>query len=204
MFKDKENTKNTENKNEEFEEASREKKEQENLDSKEENAEKEEIKEKVKAESNSKEKELEEENKKLKDSLMRTLAELENTRRIAGEEKEKTAKFAIGKFAEDLIPVMEDFYLAFKNSENKENANEIFFDGVKLTHNELKKVFERNGLVRIFPVGEVFNPELHNAISQIESDKEEGTIVDVMQAGYTIKGRLLRPALVIVSKGKKE
>ena len=201
MFKDKENK---ENKNEEFEEASREKKEQENLNSKEENAEKEEIKEKVKAESNSKEKELEEENKKLKDSLMRTLAELENTRRIAGEEKEKTAKFAIGKFAEDLIPVMEDFYLAFKNSENKENANEIFFDGVKLTHNELKKVFERNGLVRIFPVGEVFNPELHNAISQIESDKEEGTIVDVMQAGYTIKGRLLRPALVIVSKGKKE
>ena len=201
MFKDKENK---ENKNEEFEEASREKKEQENLNSKEENAEKEEIKEKVKAESNSKEKELEEENKKLKDSLMRTLAELENTRRIAGEEKEKTAKFAIGKFAEDLIPVMEDFYLAFKNSENKENANEIFFDGIKLTHNELKKVFERNGLVRIFPVGEVFNPELHNAISQIESDKEEGTIVDVMQAGYTIKGRLLRPALVIVSKGKKE
>ena len=201
MFKDKENK---ENKNEEFEEASREKKEQENLNSKEENAEKEEIKEKVKAESNSKEKELEEENKKLKDTLMRTLAELENTRRIAGEEKEKTAKFAIGKFAEDLIPVMEDFYLAFKNSENKENANEIFFDGVKLTHNELKKVFERNGLVRIFPVGEVFNPELHNAISQIESDKEEGTIVDVMQAGYTIKGRLLRPALVIVSKGKKE
>ena len=201
MFKDKENK---ENKNEEFEEASREKKEQENLNSKEENAEKEEIKEKVKAESNSKEKELEEENKKLKDSLMRTLAELENTRRIAGEEKEKTAKFAIGKFAEDLIPVMEDFYLAFKNSENKENANEIFFDGVKLTHNELKKVFERNGLVRIFPVDEVFNPELHNAISQIESDKEEGTIVDVMQAGYTIKGRLLRPALVIVSKGKKE
>ena len=201
MFKDKENK---ENKNEEFEEASREKKEQENLNSKEENAEKEEIKEKVKAESNSKEKELEEENKKLKDSLMRTLAELENTRRIAGEEKEKTAKFAIGKFAEDLIPVMEDFYLAFKNSENKENANEIFFDGIKLTHNELKKVFERNGLVRIFPVDEVFNPELHNAISQIESDKEEGTIVDVMQAGYTIKGRLLRPALVIVSKGKKE
>lgn len=201
MFKD------NKNKNEEFEEASRGKKEQKELNNqeekKEEKEEKEEKKE-AKQEENSREKQLEEENKKLKDSLMRTLAELENTRRIAGEEKEKTAKFAIGKFAEDLIPVMEDFYLAFKNSENKENANEIFFDGIKLTHNELKKVFERNGLVRIFPVDEVFNPELHNAISQIESDKEEGTIVDVMQAGYTIKGRLLRPALVIVSKGKKE
>lgn len=195
------------NKNEEFEEASREKKEQEELNNQEEKKEEKEEKEEkqeAKQEENSREKELEEENKKLKDSLMRTLAELENTRRIAGEEKEKTAKFAISKFAEDLIPVMEDFYLAFKNSENKENANEIFFDGIKLTHNELKKVFERNGLVRIFPVDEVFNPELHNAISQIESDKEDGTIVDVMQAGYTIKGRLLRPALVIVSKGKKE
>ena len=195
------------NKNEEFEEASREKKEQEELNNQEEKKEEKEEKEEkqeAKQEENSREKELEEENKKLKDSLMRTLAELENTRRIAGEEREKTAKFAISKFAEDLIPVMEDFYLAFKNSENKDNANEMFFDGVKLTHNELKKVFERNGLVRIFPVDEVFNPELHNAISQIESDKEEGTIVDVMQAGYTIKGRLLRPALVIVSKGKKE
>lgn len=150
-------------------------------------------------------KKLKEENDKLKDSLMRTLAELDNTRRRAIEENEKTAKYAIGKFAEDLIPVMENFYLAFKNiGENIDEKNfKIFFDGVKMTHSELKKVFEKNGLVRLFPVDEKFNPDFHNAISQVESDKEEGAIVDVMQAGYTIKGRLLRPALVIISKGKK-
>ncbi|MDD2839589.1 MAG: nucleotide exchange factor GrpE [Rickettsiales bacterium] len=149
---------------------------------------------------------LEEENKKLKDTLMRTLAELENTRRRASEENEKTAKYAIGKFAEDLIPVMENFHLAFKNSgeDFNESKAKIFFDGIKLTQNELKKVFEKNGLVRLFPIDEKFNPDFHNAISQIESDKEEGTIVDVMQSGYTIKGRLLRPALVIVSKGKNQ
>lgn len=150
---------------------------------------------------------LKEENEKLKDTLMRTLAELENTRRRAIEENEKTSKYAISKFAEDLIPVMENFYLAFKNIGDNEQSDpnkvKIFFDGIKLTQNELKKVFEKNGLVRLFPVDEVFNPDFHNAISQIESDKEEGVIVDVMQSGYTIKGRLLRPALVIVSKGKK-
>lgn len=149
---------------------------------------------------------LKEENQKLKDTLMRTLAELENTRRRAGEENEKTAKYAISKFAEDLIPIMENFYLAFKSTgedgKYDESKAKIFFDGIKLTQNELKKVFDKNGLERIFPVNEKFNPDFHNAISQIESDKEEGTIVDVMQSGYTIKGRLLRPALVIVSKGK--
>lgn len=149
---------------------------------------------------------LKEENQKLKDTLMRTLAELENTRRRAGEENEKMAKYAISKFAEDLIPVMENFYLAFKNAgedgKYDENKAKIFFDGIKLTQNELKKVFDKNGLVRVFPMNEKFNPDFHNAISQIESDKEEGIIVDVMQSGYTIKDRLLRPALVIVSKGK--
>ncbi len=150
---------------------------------------------------------LKEENEKLKDTLMRTLAELENTRRRAIEENEKTAKYAISKFAEDLIPVMENFYLAFKNAGDGEqidlNKAKIFFDGIKLTQNELKKVFEKNGLLRLFPINEEFNPDFHDAISQIESDKNEGVIVDVMQSGYTIKGRLLRPALVIVSKGKK-
>jgi len=149
---------------------------------------------------------LKEENQKLKDTLMRTLAELENTRRRSAEENEKMAKYSISRFAEDLIPVMENFYLAFKsvgeNEKYDENKAKIFFDGIKLTQNELKKVFEKNGLVRIFPVNEKFNPNFHNAISQIESDKEEGTIVDVMQSGYMIKDRLLRPALVIVSKGK--
>ena len=150
--------------------------------------------------------ELEEENKKTKETLMRTLAELDNTRKRAIEENEKTAKYAISKFAEDLIPVMEDFYLAFDNVKTEDLCDDKvaknFFEGITLTQNELKKVFERNGLVRIFPLNEDFNPDLHNAIMQVEYDGEEGKVVQVMQAGYTIKNRLLRPALVGVSKAK--
>ena len=151
--------------------------------------------------------ELEEENKKTKETLMRTLAELDNTRKRAIEENEKTAKYAISKFAEDLIPVMEDFYLAFDNVKKDDLCDDKiaknFFDGIVLTQNELKKVFERNGLLRIFPLNENFNPDLHNAIMQVEYDGEEGKVVQVMQAGYTIKNRLLRPALVGVSKAKE-
>ena len=151
--------------------------------------------------------ELEAENQKTKETLMRTLAELDNTRKRAIEENEKTAKYAISKFAEDLIPVMEDFYLAFDNVKKDDLCDDKiaknFFDGIVLTQNELKKVFERNGLLRIFPLNENFNPDLHNAIMQVEYDGEEGKVVQVMQAGYTIKNRLLRPALVGVSKAKE-
>lgn len=152
-------------------------------------------------------KELEEENKKLKETLMRTLAELDNTRKRSIEENEKTAKYAISKFAEDLIPVMEDFYLAFENVKHEDLCDNTvaknFFEGITLTQNELKKVFDKNGLSRIFPLNEDFNPDFHNAITQIETEEnEDGKVVQVMQAGYKIKDRLLRPALVAVSKSK--
>lgn len=152
-------------------------------------------------------KKLEEENKKIKEDFLRVLAELENTRRRATEENEKTAKYAISKFAEDLIPVMENFYLAFDNIKEQEISDpkkvKSFFDGIKLTQNELKKVFDKNGLERIFPVNEEFDPNFHNAITQIEtSEVEEGKVAQVMQAGYKIKDRILRPALVGVAKTK--
>lgn len=152
-------------------------------------------------------KKLEEENKKIKEDFLRVLAELENTRRRATEENEKTAKYAISKFAEDLIPVMENFYLAFDNIKEQEISDpkkvKSFFDGIKLTQNELKKVFDKNGLERIFPVNEEFDPNFHNAITQIEtSEVEEGKVAQVMQAGYKIKDRILRPALVGVAKAK--
>jgi molecular chaperone GrpE len=149
-----------------------------------------------------KKKVLEEENKKLKETLMRTLAELDNTRKRAEKEKQDTAQYAIGKFANDLINVRENFEVAFVSiDESKIEKN--FLEGIRLTHNELKKVFERNGLVRIFPLNEDFNPLFHNAITQIESDLEEGKVAQVMQAGYSLNDRVLRPALVGVSKKKE-
>lgn len=144
------------------------------------------------------------ENKVLKDNLLITSADLENARRRHTEELEKSAKFAISKFAEDLIPVMDAFYLAMDNikkettEENKEFK--IFFDGINLTFNELKKIFDKNKIFRINPIGEKFDHNYHQAISQVESEEEEGTVVFTMQAGYSLNGRLIKPALVSVAK----
>jgi molecular chaperone GrpE len=142
---------------------------------------------------------LKEENIKIKETLMRTLAELDNTRKRALDENDKIKKFAVGKFAEDLLNVMENFYLAF-DSIDESQIDKNFLDGIKMTHNELKKVFEKNNLIRIYPLNEEFNPSLHNAITQIESELEDGKIAQVMQAGYLLNDRVLRPALVAVSK----
>ena len=117
------------------------------------------------------------ENNQLKDKFVRTYAELENTRRRAEEEKEKTIKYAITKFAEDLIPVMENFYLAFQHNKNHKQGD-VFFDGITLTFNEFKKTFEKNKLTRLYPKGEKFDPNFHQAVSYIENDQEENTIVD--------------------------
>jgi molecular chaperone GrpE len=145
------------------------------------------------------------ENADLKDKLLRTLAELENTRRRADEDREKTIKFAITNFTKDLITVMENFHLAFNDVENKKldenDSFQIFFQGIELTFNEFKKIFEKNNIKRLFPVGEKFDPDFHEAIAQVEDkDNESGIILEVMQAGYTLNGRILKPALVVVSK----
>jgi molecular chaperone GrpE len=146
---------------------------------------------------------LSEENGQLKDKFLRTVAELENVRRISTDEKEKTAKYAISNFANSLIPVMENFFLAFKNAK-KEKIENTFFEGINMTFNELKKVFEKFGLKRIYPMGEQFNPDMHQAITQTDSKEPENIIVDVAQAGYVLNDRVLKPALVVVSNGGKK
>ena len=146
---------------------------------------------------------IEQENASLKDKLLRTLAELENTRRIAVEEKEKTIKFAISNFAKDLITIMENMYLAFKSVDNIEKNGDfaVFFNGVEMTFNEFKKIFDKNNIKRIYPLGEIFNPAFHEAVAQVDdSEKEPGTIVEVMQAGYILNDRILKPAIVVVAK----
>ena len=145
------------------------------------------------------------ENQILKNNLLVVTADLENTRKRQQDELEKASKFAVSKLVGDLLPIMDSFYLAEKNvNEEKlsiDNDYKIFVDGTNITFNELKRVFERYNIVRINPIGEQFDHNLHQAISQVESEEEEGTIVSVVQAGYSLNGRLLKPALVIVSKG---
>lgn len=150
--------------------------------------------------------ELEAKNSDLNDKLLRTLAELENTRRRSREELEKSSKFAVTNFASDLTVVAENFFLASENAPKDEitkvPAIKNYHDAVVMTEKELLKVLEKNQVKRIFPVGEKFDHNLHEAISQIESEKEEGEILQVIQSGYAIAGRLIRPALVVVAKAK--
>lgn len=142
----------------------------------------------------------------LNDKLLRTLAELDNVRRRSREELEKSAKFAISNFASDLVLVAENFFLASENAPKEEieksAAIKNYADAIVMTEKELLKVLEKNQVKRIYPLNEKFDHNFHEAIAQIESDSEEGTVVQVIQAGYSISNRLIRPALVGVAKAK--
>lgn len=140
------------------------------------------------------------------DKLLRCLAELDNTRRRSREEIEKTAKYAVSNFASDLVLVVENFFLACDNAPKEKIAADAdikhFDDAIEMTRKELIKVLEKNQIKRIYPLSEKFDHNFHEAIAQIDSDQDEGTVAQVVQAGYKIGDRLIRPALVGVSKGK--
>lgn len=140
----------------------------------------------------------------LKDKNLRLLAELDNIRRRSKEDIEKTSKYAIANFAADLVPTIENFFLASSNvpKDEIEKSNNLknYHQAIDMTHKELLKILQKNNITRIYPINEKFNHNLHEAISRIESDKEEGIVVQVIQAGYQIGDRLIKPALVSVSK----
>lgn len=148
--------------------------------------------------------ELEQKNTELNDKVLRCLAEIDNIRRRSKEELEKSAKFAISGFVSDLVVVVENFFMACDNMPKeeveKDPATKNFADAVLMTKKELLKILEKNQVKRIFPLNEEFDHNFHEAISQVESDAKEGSVIQVIQAGYSISNRLIRPALVAVAK----
>jgi molecular chaperone GrpE len=141
----------------------------------------------------------------LKDQLLRTLAELENTRRRARKEVEDASKYAIAGFARDILSVADNLARALSSVPAEVLGNDerlaALHQGVEMTGREIATVFERQGIKRVDPVGERFDPNLHQAMLEVPSgDHPAGTVVQVLQTGYTISGRLLRPALVAVAK----
>jgi molecular chaperone GrpE len=149
------------------------------------------------------EKELEAEVAKMKDQALRALAEAENIRRRAEREKEDTAKYAVSKLAKELLSVADNLRRALDAvpPEKRDDTVKTMVSGVELTERELLAAFERAGIRRIDPMGEKFDYNLHQAMFEVETpDKPAGTVVQVMQPGYVIHDRLLRPALVGVSK----
>ena len=138
----------------------------------------------------------------LEEKLLRALAETQNVHKRAEKEKTDIAKYSISGFAKDVLQIRDNLQLALNNS--TENSGAIF-DGIKMTMSEMDKILERNGITIIKSLGEQFNPNFHQAMIEIESnDKEPGVIVQVMQEGFMICERLLRPALVGVSKKAKK
>ena len=141
----------------------------------------------------------------LKDQLLRAVAETENVRRRMQRDQEETAKYAITGFARDLVNVLENLQRATQSippeAREQNPMLKSLAEGVDMTMKELLSAFERNGIVRIDPIGHKFDHNLHQAVVQIEHSKAEaGTVVQVLQAGYMIHDRLLRPAMVGVAK----
>ena len=149
---------------------------------------------------------LREETARLRDQQLRALAEAENTRRRAEREKEDAGRYAIGRFAGDLLDVAENLNRALaavpREQIEQDEAVKQLYVGVEMIDTQLQDVFRKHGLVRIDPMGEKFDPNFHQAMFQVQdSTAAPGTVVQVMQAGYVLNGRLLRPAMVGVAQG---
>jgi molecular chaperone GrpE len=134
------------------------------------------------------------------DAWLRAKAEAENIRKRAQEDVAKAHKFGIERFATDLLAVRDSLEAALA----AENATaENLRNGVELTLRQLEAVFERHQVREINPAGEKFDPHRHQAISMLPSEKEPNTVINVLQKGYALNDRVIRPALVTVAKPKE-
>jgi molecular chaperone GrpE len=140
-----------------------------------------------------------------KDRLLRALAEAENIRRRAERERADVQKYAVAGFAKDLLEPADNLRRALdsvKPEDARDDKTRLLLEGVAATERELLAMFERHGLKRLDPKGERFDHNLHQAIFEAEkSGQPAGTIVEVLQPGYVLHDRLLRPAMVGVAKG---
>jgi molecular chaperone GrpE len=136
-----------------------------------------------------------------KEGVLRARAEMENAKRRAEAEVEKARKFALERFAGELLPVADNLERAIQVADGSNEAVKPLLEGVELTMKSFVSTIEKFGLVVIDPQGDTFNPELHQAMSMQESTEvAANTVIAVMQKGYQINGRLLRPAMVMVSR----
>lgn len=160
--------------------------------------------------------ELEAELAEVKDQLLRAVAETENVRRRAQREKEDAGKYGMASFAREMLSVADNLGRALESERNNEekqanadlNPEELlerlsnFVLGVQMTETEMLKTFEKIGITRLEPVGQPFDPKVHHAMYEIEDPSQPaGTVMQVVEAGYVLNGRLLREAKVGVSKG---
>ena len=136
----------------------------------------------------------------LNDKLLRAQAEVQNVRRVAGQEISKARLFGVESLAREFMAVGDNLQRALDSCDEETEANEIK-EGLELTLRSFEGSLETAGVIPINPEGEIFDPEKHEAISVVEDDKKEAnTVVEVIQRGFTIQNRILRPAKVVVTK----
>ena len=134
-----------------------------------------------------------------KEAALRSQADAQNVRRRAEQDVQKAHKFGLEKFAKDIITVADNLERALASSESDQDAMR---EGVELTLKSLQETLTRFEVIALDPHGEPFNPEFHQAMTMVPNpDLEPNTVMDVIQKGYTLNGRLIRPAMVVVSSG---
>ena len=162
----------------------------------------------VDAEEAPEERDYEAEIAELNDRLLRALAETENVRRRGQRDREETAKFAITGFARDVLPVADNLRRALEALPEDTGDNDALSSlvgGIELTERELAAIFQRHGVEKIDPAGEKFDHNLHEAMFEIPTaDAEPGTVMQVVETGYVLNGRLLRAARVGIAKAPPE
>lgn len=135
------------------------------------------------------------------EQLLRTKAEMDNLRRRTQKDLENAHKFALEKFVSELLPVLDSMALGLDAAKQENSTVESLQQGTELTMNMLKQVFEKFNVTEVDPQGEKFNPDHHQAMSMQENHElEPNTVMAVMQKGYLLNDRLVRPAMVMVSK----
>lgn len=139
--------------------------------------------------------------KEQRESVLRTQAEMENVRRRASQDVEKAHKFALEKFANELLTSVDNLERALQLADQQDESSRNFIEGIELTYKSLTSTLEKFGVKAVGEEGEAFNPDLHQAMSMQESNEHpNNTIMAVMQKGYELNGRLLRPAMVMVAR----
>lgn len=136
-----------------------------------------------------------------KDAALRAQADAQNVKRRAEQDVEKARKFALERFAGELLPVVDNLERALESASGDEEVIKPIAEGVELTLKSLMGVLDKQKIEVVDPQGEPFDPNLHQAMSMIENNEvEPNSVIAVMQKGYTLNGRLIRPAMVMVSK----
>lgn len=141
---------------------------------------------------------------KLREDYLRAFAEAENTKRRCAQEIEKNNKYAISSFAKNLLSVADNLHRAIEavNKDQSQPDCEALLKGVELTEAELMKVFNKFGITKLESLGQVFDPNFHQVIQEVEdTSKPSGTIIAELQTGYLLNDRILREAMVVVTKG---